>query len=357
MTTVGDYFATTLIRGIDEGIGTPGLVQAMHGTPADGSLELPVGSPGPPGPQGPPAAKFRWEGDITDRAALDALAVDLGPAQAGKAWRVESNNSLMFWNGTGFELFAEAFGAMGPDGQVNTITIGTVTTGSVGSELVATVTGTAPNLVLNLTVPRGIEGRKGDPGGPGPIRNAPDYVDGTHTQDMTPLWDADAQKWVPSPMPAWRGPWSITESLAWDGGAGFSASAANIGTTPNTIAILHVPAQDCAWRPFISGGVVVRTISTGSTDRIDAEVRIGSNSGQIVALGEGLPFGIDWYNRFIPHYATSAMTPDSSVGVIAAGAAASLYVVLRRNDAGAGNYTYTQSRANIACWVVPVSAP
>jgi hypothetical protein len=328
----------------------------LHGTPADGTLELPVGAAGPTGPDGPPAATFRWEGDIADRAALDALAVDLGLAHAGKAWRVESNNSLMYWNGIGFETFQDAFGGRGPDGQVNTITIGTVTTGAVGSDLIVTVTGTPPNLVLNLTVPRGIKGRKGDDGGPGPIREAADYQDGTHTQDMVPLWDVSAAKWVPTAMPGWRGPWSINEASAWDGGSGFSASATNIATSPNTIAILNIPAQDCDWRPFVSGGAIVRTVSTGSTDRVDAEVRLGSNAGQIVAMGSGLAYGVDWFNRLVPHFASTAMVPSGSVGVVSAGAAAALYVVLRRN-AGSGNYTYTQTKASVTCWAVPVSAP
>uniref|UniRef100_UPI003F494886 hypothetical protein n=1 Tax=Nocardia suismassiliense TaxID=2077092 RepID=UPI003F494886 len=355
MSTVGEYFATTLIRGIDEGIGTPGLVQSLHATPADGSLELPTGSPGTTGSPGPAAAPFRWEGDIDDRATLDALAPRLGLAHAGKAWRVKSTNALMYWNGTGFDSFLEAFGAHGPDGEPTTMTLGTVTTGAVGSPLIATVTGTPPTLVLNLTVPRGTKGRKGDPGGPGPIRSAPDYQNGTHTQDMVPLWDTPAGKWMPRPLPAWRGPWSINEGLAWNGGTGFAGSQSNTGTSPNTIAQLLVPAQDTPWRPMVTGGVIVSTGSSGADTRVDAEVRIGSATGQIVAMGSGLPYGVDWFNRFIPHFASPAMTPASSVGVIAAGVAATLFVVLRRS--GGANYSYTQSRANIACWAVPVSAP
>ncbi|WP_159844939.1 hypothetical protein [Nocardia sp. CY41] len=356
MTTVGEYFASTLIRGINEGINVPGVVQSMHGTPADGSLELPVGTDGPTGPDGPPAAAFRWEGDIADSAALNALATTLRPVHAGKAYRVLSTNTLMYWNGTSFDPFTEAFGGQGPDGQVNNITIGTVTTGAVGSDLIVTVTGTPPNLVLNLTVPRGIKGRKGDAGGPGPIRSAPDYQNGTHTQDMVPLWDTTANKWVPRPAPWWRGPWSINEGLSWNSTGAFVGSFTNSNTTPNTVAQLTVPAQDVAWRPFVTGGVTVSTVSTGSDTRIDAEVRIGSNSGQIVAIGAGLPYGVEWHNRLIPHFGSSAMTPGGSVGVIAAGTATTLHVVLRRN-LGTGNYNYVQSKSNITCWAVPVSAP
>ena len=52
-------------------------------------------------------------------------------------------------------------GPMGPTGPVGaapTLTIGTVTTGEPGSEAAATITGTSPNFVLNLTIPQGPTG-------------------------------------------------------------------------------------------------------------------------------------------------------------------------------------------------------
>ena len=49
-------------------------------------------------------------------------------------------------------------GPTGADGLTPTITIGTVTTGDPGTEAAATITGTAPNFVLNLTIPQGPTG-------------------------------------------------------------------------------------------------------------------------------------------------------------------------------------------------------
>ena len=49
-------------------------------------------------------------------------------------------------------------GATGLDGQTPVLTIGTVTTGAPGTEASATITGTAPNFVLNLTIPQGPTG-------------------------------------------------------------------------------------------------------------------------------------------------------------------------------------------------------
>ena len=51
-------------------------------------------------------------------------------------------------------------GPTGTDGEVvtPTLTIGTVTTGDPGTEAAASITGTAPDFVLNLTIPQGPTG-------------------------------------------------------------------------------------------------------------------------------------------------------------------------------------------------------
>jgi len=49
-------------------------------------------------------------------------------------------------------------GPTGPVGETPTLTIGTVTTGAPGTEATATITGTAPNFVLDLTIPQGPTG-------------------------------------------------------------------------------------------------------------------------------------------------------------------------------------------------------
>jgi hypothetical protein len=49
-------------------------------------------------------------------------------------------------------------GPTGPVGETPTLTIGTVTTGAPGTDASATITGVAPNYVLNLTIPQGPTG-------------------------------------------------------------------------------------------------------------------------------------------------------------------------------------------------------
>ncbi|MBR3660791.1 MAG: hypothetical protein IKN63_02695 [Bacilli bacterium] len=52
-------------------------------------------------------------------------------------------------------------GPTGATGETPTLTIGTVTTGAPGSDAAASITGTAPNFVLNLTIPQGPTGPTG----------------------------------------------------------------------------------------------------------------------------------------------------------------------------------------------------
>lgn len=58
-------------------------------------------------------------------------------------------------------------GAVGPAGPANSLEIGTVFTGAEGSEASASITGDSPNQILNLTIPRGDVGPQGPIGATG----------------------------------------------------------------------------------------------------------------------------------------------------------------------------------------------
>ena len=60
-------------------------------------------------------------------------------------------------------------GSNGINGQTPKISIGTVTTGAAGSSASASISGTTPNLTLNLTIPKGDKGDKGDKGADGTV--------------------------------------------------------------------------------------------------------------------------------------------------------------------------------------------
>lgn len=357
MATLGEYFDQTLFQGINEGVGNPGVTTSLEGTPRDGSYANLQGAQGPTGPEGEPGTPFRWEGDVADRVALNALIPGLNSAMFGFTYRILSDNSVMFWTGTKFVTFTDAFGGLGPTGQANTLSIGTVTTGAVGSPLIVSITGTPPSQTLNLTVPRGGTGQQGEQGPPGPLRNSTDYDNTvTHTDGMIPLWDNDTSKWVPTEWPGFRGPWSVMESQSWDNPlAGFSADAVNVSTSPSTIALLNIPAQPIRWRPYITGGVTLSSIPTDFSTRIDAEVRNGSASGEILGRAVGSTCFVDWFAQFRPFFASS-FSAGSTTGTIAANTAVTLHVVLRRN-LGSGNYTYRRANSSIIVWAMPVATP
>lgn len=356
MTTIGEYFDRTLIRGINEGIGRDDIVQSFHGTPGDGGLELPVGPQGPDGPQGPAAHPYRHEGDVADGAALTALAARLLPAHAGKAWRVLSTNRLMIWNGRTFDTFSEAVGAHGPVGETNTLSIGAVTTAAVGADAEVAITGTPPAQTLDVTVPRGVKGAKGPLGPPGPLRGASDYDNTvTHIDRMVPMWNPTAEKWTPTPYPGWRGPWSVVEAASWDGLTGFVATNSST-TNPRTVGEINIPAQDTAWRPFVTGGAVIRLANDGNAEAPDLVAYLGSTSGQVVASGRGVPDGAWGFANLLPRWGTqAAMAPDSTAGVVAAGAATTIYLRIESSTGTTYSLQYDRARAHLAVWAVPVT--
>ena len=52
-------------------------------------------------------------------------------------------------------------GPTGPTGETPSLAIGTVITGDPGTEATASITGTSPNFILNLTIPQGPTGPAG----------------------------------------------------------------------------------------------------------------------------------------------------------------------------------------------------
>lgn len=74
-------------------------------------------------------------------------------------------------------------GATGPTGPATSISIGSVLGGTVAA---ATMTGTAPNQTLNLTLPKGDKGDTGNTGATGPTGPANSLSIGTVTSSTTP---------------------------------------------------------------------------------------------------------------------------------------------------------------------------
>ena len=111
-------------------------------------------------------------------------------------------------------------GAKGADGKTPNISIGTVTTGAAGTNASATISGTTPNLTLDLTIPKGDKGSNGING-------------------QTP---------------------KISIGTVTTGAAGSSASASISGTTPNLTLNLTIPKGDKGDKG--ADGTVSKTVKT-----------------------------------------------------------------------------------------------
>ena len=103
-----------------------------------------IGATGPTGPQGP--ATITVGTTTTGDPGTAATVTNVG---------TDENVILEFSIPAGID---GATGPTGPTGATPTLTIGIVTTGDPGTEASATITGTSPDFVLNLTIPQGPTG-------------------------------------------------------------------------------------------------------------------------------------------------------------------------------------------------------
>ena len=84
--------------------------------------------------------------------------------QLGK-FRVDSNNKLFYWNQTaGTPAWVEIVGGQGTPGQAATVDVGTTTTGAAGSNASVTNSGTTSAAIFDFTIPQGANGTDGAPG-------------------------------------------------------------------------------------------------------------------------------------------------------------------------------------------------
>ena len=110
----------------------------------------PMGATGPTGPQGP-------------ATIVIGTTTTTDPGSEANVTNVGTNENIILdfsipTGATGDIGPTGPTGATGADAETPTLTIGTVTTGDPGTEATASITGTSPNFVLNLTIPQGPTG-------------------------------------------------------------------------------------------------------------------------------------------------------------------------------------------------------
>ena len=109
-----------------------------------------VGPTGPTGPQGPVTVSVVTTS--TGAPGTEASVINTGTSE---------DVVLAFTIPAGATGPTGPTGATGPQGlagETPILTIGTVTTGAPGTDAEATITGTAPNFILNLVIPQGPTG-------------------------------------------------------------------------------------------------------------------------------------------------------------------------------------------------------
>ena len=108
-----------------------------------------IGPTGPTGPTGP-------SGGPTGPTGATGPQGEIGPT--GPQGEIGPTGPTGATGATGPQGEVGPTGPTGADAPTPTLTIGTVTTGAPGTEAAATITGTAPDFILNLTIPQGPTG-------------------------------------------------------------------------------------------------------------------------------------------------------------------------------------------------------
>ncbi|MFJ4656136.1 hypothetical protein ACIP5Y_33110 [Nocardia sp. NPDC088792] len=344
LNTVYDDDIVITMRGIADSVGLPYTVNPIEHVDREALIELRQGPAGPAGPEGAAAWPWEWQGDVADIAALRALK--LTTADARKAWRVIAENAVYYWTGLDFIAFAKAFNRPGTTGATNRLT-GSAVAGAVGSKASARITGTAPNQNLEITFPRGATGPVGDPGAAGRIQDSADVaIDAAHPlgQDYVLAWNTKIGKFQPTPSPRLGGPWAIGQAQ-FNGGTGLTEDR-------KVVASITIPSQPMAWRPLVEGWLSFGPDTAQPRTRCDVEVRIGSPTGDLVAMGHGTS-ATNVKFAFISPETEYPLTPDSNVGVVPANQTVTLYASVKRS-LGTGRYTVNAADAQLIVYAQPV---
>lgn len=136
----------------------------------------------------------------------------------------------------------------GPQGPSGRITLGTVTTVSASTPASVELGGTAENAILNLVLPRGVDGIIGGPGPSnvltiGDVTSGPTAdanITGTSPEQVLNLVLPEGPQGPVGPQGP-QGPTTVTVGTTTTGAAGTNASVTNTGTLTNAVFTFTVP--------------------------------------------------------------------------------------------------------------------
>ncbi|MCE5291594.1 MAG: hypothetical protein LLG14_20475 [Nocardiaceae bacterium] len=333
MTTLGDVFAEfeplVSMYMVEGDNGLPMLRCEFDILPSDTAISLPQGPDGDSGPDGEPGPPMSFRDFITSDAVLPSIAATLGARDVGATWANEVNSNIHYWTGTSWLTLDGALSVAGPAGPASNLTLGTVTSSAPDGYAAVTVTGTPPNQLVNVTLPRGVTGPTGPQGPAGAIASSTDYDGSTPAVDGDVIyWDATANKFKPRALPR---PGAGTNGVFSIVNASFSTSTISGGS--GTVATINIP-NTIPYDYRILGFGCFKVNASGGSDQIRATVQTAG--GQVVAqavraIGSGTrPVTL------VP-YSSTALTTGSTAGVLPKLTAQTMSVVLTR-DSGSSSY-------------------
>jgi len=227
-------------------------------------------------------------------------------------------------------------GSTGLTGPANTLTVGTVTTSSPGGSADATVTGSAPNQTLNLTIPRGVQGPQGDPGPKGdPGSGNVDTVNGKVGPDVV-LNASDVHARPDTYVPAWTEvtgkPSTFTPSAhthAQSDVTGLSTTlAAKADLVGGVVPTSQIPAIALSTRVAVADQATMLALTTAQVQPGDVAVR-GDGAGTFMLVGADPSVLGNWGLLNAPTDKVTSV--NSQIGT----------VVLGKTDIGLGNVDNT----------------
>lgn len=343
---LGDVLLKAKVYGLATPPGEPPLQQAQLSVVGmDAALGVPA-LQGDPGPAGDPAVPFKWQFPALD-STTELPTLTNTSTDKGKAYVVKDGGGtadIAYWTGLEWKYMVDAFGP-GLVGPAPTITVtGELVDETAAFEVVQSGTDEAPHLHFQIPATPGPPG----PSGPWAL------FDDTESRTAGDLivWDATDGKFKPSPpleangIPRVRR-YTQPESMF----TAYSGSNAS-----QLISTMVLPSLDHAYQIDVHGHVRVGQ-NVLSSAQVAVVVRLGdATTGQIIGKGLAVTGGPCIIS---PHYSSQASgqtayasTPDGTLGRVAGGSEATLYVTAYREN-GSGSWYANAVDAQLSATLIP----